>query len=525
METSAQQPNTSSGTSLQDQIHKRIESLSYLPTSAAVAMKFVELGKDPDADPNDYAKVVSSDASLSSKLLALANSSWFGVRNKVTKPAMAVSLLGLGTVRTLAISYCLTGLHNDLRLTAEESKMFWSASLCKAVAARVYAAQVEPKAAEEAFTAALFQDFALPIMYAVAREKVAPLLQDVQTPVSGRLAVERELFGMDHAQVGRMVAQRLELPEVFVDAVAFHHDYPSLEKLMEKPIIAEAAYVASLFPNVIGMFNPHDGETLRRFLEEHAVPRGMDVAAYLETVGKEFNQLYAYFENGQAPQLKLAEMLELATREAADNTTRLMGTVHELLREAASAGREIHEVLSKQSKLEEAAVRDPLTGALNREGFTQRAGEVIARARRYGACIGLIYLDVDHFKQLNDTHGHHVGDAALTKLVSAAKEAMRPEDAIGRLGGDEFAVLVGECTRDVFEQIARKVVDNVAAQQIGRSSENIRISTSAGGVWVKVSDKVTPDLLSQAADKLMYTSKRAGGNRVTLAPTATVQAA
>ena len=81
---------------LERAIRQRVESLSYLPTTAAVAMNVVDLGKDPDADPAEYSKVISSDSSLSTKLLALANSSWFGVRNKVTRPNVAVNLLGLG---------------------------------------------------------------------------------------------------------------------------------------------------------------------------------------------------------------------------------------------------------------------------------------------------------------------------------------------------------------------------------------------------------------------------------------------
>lgn len=122
---------------IEQQVLARIESMSCLPITAAVAMKFMELGKDPQAGSSEYSKVISSDSSLSTKMLSMANSSWFGIRNKVTKVQVAVNLLGLGTVRTLAISYCLTGLHNELRLTADESSMFWMASLYKAVAARM----------------------------------------------------------------------------------------------------------------------------------------------------------------------------------------------------------------------------------------------------------------------------------------------------------------------------------------------------------------------------------------------------
>jgi HD-like signal output (HDOD) protein len=301
---------------LEEKVRDRVESLSYLPTTVAVAMKFVELGKDPDAEPSDYARVISSDSSLSCKLLSLANSSWFGVRNKVTKPQTAVNLLGLGTVRTLAISYCLTGLHNDLRLTPEESRMFWSAALCKAAAARQYAMRFDKKLAEEAFTAGLFQDFALPIMYAVAKEALLPLLQDVQVSCQQRLQRERELFHLDHAEMGRVVAQKLELPDLFVDAVAFHHSRDNLNQMIVKTPLAEAVFAAGLFPHTLDAWNHDDAQVLQRFVAEKLGPQGVEPARFLEAVQREFNQIYGYFEQGEAPQAKLTELLEQAARQA-----------------------------------------------------------------------------------------------------------------------------------------------------------------------------------------------------------------
>jgi HD-like signal output (HDOD) protein len=220
-------------------------------------MKFMELGKDPEADPNEYARVIASDASLCSKILALSNSSWFGIRNKVTKPQVAVNLLGLGTIRTLAISYCLTGLHNDLKLSPDESRMFWSASLCKGVAAKQYAAHFDESLAEEAFTCGIFQDFAVPLTYSLAKEKVLGWLRDPALDAQARLQSERAVFRLDHAEIARMIAQKLELPEMFVDAVAFHHNATSLHEFVSKPVLADATYVASLFPHELGVVEPH----------------------------------------------------------------------------------------------------------------------------------------------------------------------------------------------------------------------------------------------------------------------------
>lgn len=328
------------GTSLEDQVRHRIEALSYLPTTISVAMKFMELGKHPEAEPAEYARVVASDASLSAKLLALANSSWFGVRNKVTRPQIAVNLLGLGTVRTLALSYCLTGLHHELRLPAEESRKMWSAALCKAVAARKFAALLDESVAEEAFAAGMFQDFALPIMYACAPEQMNECLDDPTSAVLTRLQRERAIYHHDHAETGRLIAQRLELPELYVDAVAFHHQLASLRTFVARPALADALHVASLFPHRVGLWCPQDAEALRQFYNAHPAAGMMPLADYLSAVNAEFHTLRKYFEDDQAAECNLLDLLERATREIAENTERLVGTVHGLMnRQLLNTGR------------------------------------------------------------------------------------------------------------------------------------------------------------------------------------------
>jgi diguanylate cyclase (GGDEF)-like protein len=501
------------GTGLEASVRGRLGSLSYLPTTVAVAMKFVELGKNPEADPGDYAKVISSDSSLSSKLLSLANSSWFGVRNKVTKPHIAVNLLGLGTIRTLAMSYCLTGLHNELHLSSEESKMFWSASLCKAVAARQYATRFDSKAADEAFAVGLFEDFALPVMYAVDRQVVGELLQDSSLSGQAHVQRERELFNLDHAEAGRILAQKLGLPELFVDAVAFHHQRSRLKELTDRTILADAAHVASLLPHALNAWNQQDAEELRMFLAQ-AKPQAIDADEFLAGVQKEFDQLMAYFEPGDAPRISLVELLECATKEVADHTTRLMGTVHEMLQQAASAGREVEQLLKQHNQLEQAATRDGLTGVLNREGFKERVSEVLARAARYRSGVAVIFMDLDHFKMLNDRFGHACGDEALQAVADTISSGVRQSDLVGRLGGDEFVVVLSGCSEDVAAEIASRLVQAVGAQTL-KNAPVARLSISAGLLWVPPEGVGRPlDKLLSAADELMYEAKRQGGGRL-----------
>lgn len=500
-----------SAAELEQQIRARIDALSYLPTSVGVAMKFIELGKDPEASPHDYAKVVSADSSLSAKILSLANSSWFGVRNKVTKVSGAINLLGLGTVRTLAISYCMAGLNNELRLNADESRMFWEASLCKAVAAKQFAAKIDAKVGDEAFAMALFQDFSIPVMYATAKERLLPILQDAALDYRAHLRQEREIFRLDHTEIGRILAQKLELPESFVDAVAFHHDYDNLSDFMESEVCGDAVFFASLFPHVLHEWNRQDAEELRKFMSEHT----QDVDEQLVAIQKEFDQLYKFFEDSGTSEIRLVEMMESATEEAANNTTQLIGTVNALMQQAASTGMEMNKLVNEQNRLETDATHDPLTGVFNRKGMIVAAKSLLAQMARYGVGFAVAYLDLDKFKQANDTLGHEFGDRVLKQAVHFMTEAVRPKDIVGRIGGDEFVLLLNDCTQEDADKIVGRIITNVAEKPLGRGKRKAGISVSAGLLWVKPSRQEYPlDKLLGVADKLMYQAKRAGGNRV-----------
>ena len=494
---------------LERQIQARINSLSYLPTTAAVAIKFVELGKNHDAEPADYAKVISADSSLSSKLLALANSSWAGVRTKVTNVRTAVNLLGLGTVRTLAISYCMAGLHNELHLSPQESETFWESSLSKAVAAKRYASLSNGKLGDEAFVAGLFQDFALPVLYAVEKRYLT-LLQDTEADVQMQLQRERELFGTDHAEVGRALAQKLELPELFIDTVAFHHNYERLTEFIAATPLRDATHAAALLPHMLNGWNQENADTLAAFLQEHAP--GTDMARFVAEVQAEFTQLYGYFNEGKTPQAKLTQLLTCTAQEVADNTTQLVGTVNELLKDAATMGVQVREQVKI---LEDKANCDPLTGVLNREGFSATAQELLAKAARYGTAFALCYLDVDKFKPVNDTLGHAFGDLVL-KTVVAEMNGVLPEGALlGRVGVDEFVILLSSCGRQDALDAIERLLFNVAARPVRQGERSTRVSLSAGLLCVKPSNHPhVPDTLMSAADKLMYAAKRAGGNQV-----------
>lgn len=494
---------------LQQKIKARIDALSYLPTTAAVAVKFVELGKNPDADPADYARVIQADSALSSKLLALANSSWAGVRTKVTNIRMAVNLLGLGTVRTLAISYCMAGLHNELHLSPAESEEFWESSLSKAVAARRLAALLDKHVAEEAFVAGLFQDFALPVMYSVEKSYL-DLLRGAGAGIEAQLQQERELFGLDHTEVGRSLAQKLELPDLFVDAIAFHHHADRLGELVPSAALREGTFAAGLLPHAMNAWSRVDADALKDVLKARVAK--VDATAFLADVQDEFAKVYAFFHEGAAPQAQLPQLLIDTAREAADNTTILVGQINEFINKAAAGG---GSATPPPDPRAEEAKRDPLTGVLNRGGFTTAAQDVLAQAARYGTGLALCYLDVDRFKQVNDRLGRAFADAALQQIVARMRAAVPEKVLVGRWGGDEFVVLLDSCTKEEAIELVEGILREVAASPVTVNNTAAPVTVSAGLLCARPSNQVqTLELLISAATRLIATARSAGGNQV-----------
>ena len=170
----------------------------------------------------------------------------------------------------------------------------------------------------------------------------------------------------------------------------------------------------------------------------------------------------------------------------------------------------------RESQLEALATSDPLTGARNRRAFLAQMDMKLERLRLgMGRSFALIMLDVDHFKRVNDTYGHAVGDEVLKHLVVAVTKELRKEDMLGRLGGDEFAVLLDGLNREVALKRAESLRQAVERLQVVvQGHAPIRFTVSLGVCVVEHSD-VSVELCLEHADAAMYHSKHHGRNCVT----------
>jgi diguanylate cyclase (GGDEF)-like protein len=154
---------------------------------------------------------------------------------------------------------------------------------------------------------------------------------------------------------------------------------------------------------------------------------------------------------------------------------------------------------------------DPLTGLLNYGAFHHRLDQEVRRTARHDRPLSLALLDIDHFKQVNDRHGHRAGDDALRTVAELAKSHLRETDVLGRVGGEELAWLMPESDLAGAALAAERLCASIAATPIA----HVGGVTASIGVAQLAVDRSAGDLYG-AADAAMYRAKRAGRNRVTV---------
>ena len=166
-----------------------------------------------------------------------------------------------------------------------------------------------------------------------------------------------------------------------------------------------------------------------------------------------------------------------------------------------------------QEALAYQATHDELTGTVNRVLLIDRIGHALERTSKREPLAGL-YLDLDRFKSINDTLGHHIGDQLLVEVAGRISETLRHSDTLGRFGGDEFVVLCEDIEPEVASKVAERVVAAIALPlQVGTAT--LRVTASVG-IAVNDGDPTEVDVLIRSADEAMYAAKRAGGNRCEL---------
>ena len=174
----------------------------------------------------------------------------------------------------------------------------------------------------------------------------------------------------------------------------------------------------------------------------------------------------------------------------------------------------IRELEESKKALAEQATTDSLTKIKNRRSFYTQAEQNLIACRRYGKDMSLLLLDIDHFKKVNDTFGHHAGDEVLVKVAELLVLMMRGVDAVARFGGEEFAVLLPETNRLGAAVLGERIRSAIEKEQIKVDNRLIPVTVSIGIATLAAEEVESIDQLLNIADRRMYLAKNGGRNRI-----------
>jgi diguanylate cyclase (GGDEF)-like protein len=159
---------------------------------------------------------------------------------------------------------------------------------------------------------------------------------------------------------------------------------------------------------------------------------------------------------------------------------------------------------------------DALSGCYNRRGFEQQYRRELARAARTQTDVALIAIDLDFFKQVNDTHGHLVGDQVIAETGELLRASARTDDVVARTGGEEFMILAPNTSAAGAQNLALRVLDAFRRRTFGEPKAKVAVTVSVGVVSDTVPDESIAEALRARADEALYSAKRSGRNRVVL---------
>ncbi|NOX59944.1 MAG: GGDEF domain-containing protein [Planctomycetes bacterium] len=489
-------------------LRDRIEAVVDLPTSFAVAVRVIEVSRDPSAGCADLAKLIETDPSLSSRFLSLTNSAWFGLHQKVTRVGQAVNLLGASNVRALSVSHSLSGLYHGWKLDAGDAKAYWQAALLKAAAGELLRQEYSGSQTEETFTLGLLQDIGVSLLASDGVPEYQELLRSEDGELAECLEFERSTFGLDHAECGALLAERIGLPEPFPEAIRTHHEQTQSVDASDGPH-DPAGLIISLLPHDLRTWSKRDFGRLDDVIADHFAARWNDAHQFTEELQVRFAALTDLVSGGSSKVPTLAELTARATLILSQSAKDVVAEQQSLACENRNLTRHMLATETKHRDAEERATHDPLTGLLNRDGFARESKVLLREARVRKRPIALALIDLDYFKAINDVHGHACGDEVLQVVARRMFSSVRGRELICRWGGDEILILSEGMCKDDSHRATQRLIGTVEGNPITWRGIRLDVTLSVGFEWVQqVGEGFDIDHLIERVDARMYENKR-----------------
>ncbi len=484
-----------------------------LPTLPAVAVQVLQLANQPDCDLAELADILSNDPALATKMLRVANSAIYGRRRRTDNLRQALVVLGLNTTISLALSFSLRASLGQSGECAVDMERYWRRAIVAATASRALGERLSVRSLDDLFLAGLVQDigmFALDAMLPDAYESVYGAARD-----HDHLAqLEAKEFGADHAEIGAWLMSRWQLPAHLPLSAAGSHRPEGAAVVPDesKPIVACVA-LSGRIADVLMSADTDATETIADLRRKSASWLQLDeksLAEVLESAADAMQEIGRLFD----VRLQTRAQVQGALDEA---RTLLLARNLSILQESAATRERAEKLEEHVRTLEEERRRDALTGLFNRNHLDSVLAREFQHSTRQGWPLTLAFIDLDHFKQINDTYGHQVGDQALASMAHLLRRELRGIDILARYGGEEFVALLPGTGRRAGWRVFDRLLQSIRTASHNVRDDVVLFITVSIGLATHLDDGEQFEnhhLLLRAADRALYAAKRGGRDRL-----------
>jgi diguanylate cyclase (GGDEF)-like protein len=485
-----------------------------LPTLPQVALRIIELAQQREPDLDEVIRTVRLDPAITAKVLGTANSALFGLRGRVNHIEEAIPKLGLNLLRTIVLSFTLAKHRTQQKFLNDKIQEFWRCSLTQAVFAENLAAKVPQADPSTYFMAGLLQDIGVLGLLSAAPELYCEqVLSRANMPQVA--AAEHQVFGLTHVDVTRGLCTRWGIDPNVIDAMGRHHDRFASNSSKVTPL-ETALQAASLGAQFVQSHLRQQSRVLVELnmllMENEWDITPVETEELLYESCLRVAEMAAMFAFDIGDSVDADQILERAKYVLEDIAFQSQLEVMQTRQFVVDVQREQS---FRQKQLQNQANTDELTGAYNRRFLSDWVNGQAADWIETLQPFGILFLDIDKFKSINDAHGHAIGDQAIRQVAQVLQQTLRKADYVIRYGGDEFVATLAKVTPADVASVSQRVGKRIKELNFDQAKD-LKITSSIGALHYTPTggDPRNAQWLIDQVDQAMYEAKRAGGDRV-----------